>query len=121
FFSEGNLADGSPNVQIVSPDAYWGRVSGITEEFIYDASFMKLTELSLSYAIPSRTLNKLGNGVIQSARFSLIGRNLFYLYRNTPGTVPDAGVFNSTFGAQALDFSPVPLTRSLGLALNINL
>lgn len=121
FFSEGNLADGSPNVQIVSPDAYWGRVAGITEEFIYDASFMKLTELSLSYTLPANMLRRLGDGVIQNLRFSLIGRNLFYLYRNTPGTVPDAGVFNSTFGAQAFDFSPVPVTRSLGFALNINL
>jgi TonB-linked SusC/RagA family outer membrane protein len=121
FFSEGNLADGSPNVQIVQPEAYWARVSGITEEFIYDASFMKLAEFSLSYNIPSKTLKTIGNGVVQNVRLSLIGRNLFYLFRNTPGTVPDAGVFNSTFGAQALDFSPVPLTRSIGMALNINL
>lgn len=120
FFADGTLADGSSNVQIVSPQAYWGRVSGITEEFIYDASFMKLTELSLSYKLPSSVLSKFGGGFIQNARVSLIGRNLFYLYRNTPGTVPDSGVFNSTFGAQAFDFSPVPVTRSYGLALNLN-
>jgi len=119
FFANGTLADGSSNLQIVSPQAYWGRVAGITEEFMYDASFMKLTELSLSYSIPSKLLDRIG--FIQSARLSLIGRNLFYLYRDTPGTVPDAGVFNSTFGAQAFDFSPVPLTRSYGFSLNLNL
>ncbi len=120
FFADGNLADGSPNVEIVSPQAYWGRVSGISEEFMYDASFMKLTELSISYAFPSKILDKLGKDVISGARLSLIGRNLFYLYRNTPGTVPDASVYNTTFGAQAFDFSPVPATRSLGVALNLN-
>ncbi|UII74747.1 SusC/RagA family TonB-linked outer membrane protein [Flagellimonas sp. HMM57] len=118
FFAAGNQADGSPNVQIVSPDAYWGRVSGIDEEFIYDASFMKLAELSLSYSFPKQVLDKIG--FVQSARLSLIGRNLFYLYRDTPGTVPDA-TFNSTFGAQAFDFSAVPVTRSIGFALNLNL
>lgn len=120
FFADGTLADGSSNLQIVSPQAYWGSVSGITEEFMYDASFMKLTELSLSYNMPASVLNKVAGGVIRNARLSLIGRNLFYLYRDTPGTVPDSGVFNSTFGAQAFDFSPVPVTRSMGLALNLN-
>lgn len=118
FFAAGNQADGSPNVQIVSPDAYWGRVSDITEEFIYDASFMKLTELSISYSVPSKILDKIG--FIQSARLSLIGRNLFYLYRDTPGTVPDA-VYSSDFGAQAFDFSPVPIARTVGFSLNLNL
>ncbi len=120
FFVEGNLADGSTNVTIVSPQGYWGSVSGITEEFMYDASFMKLTELSIGYTIPKNILSKLGNGVISNARLSLIGRNLFYLYRNTPGTVPDSGVYNTSFGAQAFDFSPVPVTRSYGFSLNLN-
>ncbi|BFP42532.1 SusC/RagA family TonB-linked outer membrane protein [Flavobacteriaceae bacterium GF1] len=120
FFVDGIRADGGPNLQIVEPQAYWGRVSGITEEFIYDASFMKLNELSLSYSMPSSLLNRFGNGFISNVRLSLIARNLFYLYRDTPGTVPDAAVFNTQFGAQAFDFSPVPLTRSLGFALNLN-
>lgn len=120
FFVDGNLADGGSNLQIVSPQAYWGRVSGITEEFIYDASYMKLSELSIGFTIPKKVLYKIGNGFIDRAKLSLIGRNLFYLYRNTPGTVPDAGVYNTSFGAQAFDFSPVPVTRSMGFSLNLN-
>lgn len=118
FFADGNLADGSANIAIVSPQAYWGRVSGITEEFIYNASYMKLSELAIGYTIPRAVLDRIG--VISSARLSLIGRNLFYLYRDTPGTVPDSGVYNTSFGAQAFDFSPVPVTRSVGVSLNLN-
>ncbi|AUP80086.1 SusC/RagA family TonB-linked outer membrane protein [Flavivirga eckloniae] len=120
FFVPGNLSDGSPNLTIVSPQQYWSRVAGVTESSIYDASFMKLTELALGYSIPRKVLDKLGNGVINRAKFSLVGRNLFYLYRNTPGTVPDSGVYNTSFGAQAFDFSPVPVTRSVGFSLNLN-
>ncbi len=120
FVVPGNLADGSANTTTVSPQQYWGRVSGISETSIYDASFMKLTEVALGYSIPRKILDKLGHGVINKAKFSIVGRNLFYLYRNTPGTVPDSGVYNTSFGAQAFDFSPVPVTRSVGFSLNLN-
>jgi len=81
---------------------------------------MKLSEVSLSYRFPKKWLETIGNNYINDVKLSIVGRNLFYLYRDTPGTVPDAGVYNSTFGAQAFDFSPVPVTRSLGFALNLN-
>ncbi len=120
FVVSGNLADGSANTTTISPQQYWGAVSAISESSIYDASFMKLTEVALGYSIPRKILDKLGHGVINKAKFSIVGRNLFYLYRNTPGTVPDSGVYNTSFGAQAFDFSPVPVTRSVGFSLNLN-
>ncbi|APY11545.1 hypothetical protein BWZ22_09945 [Seonamhaeicola sp. S2-3] len=119
FTPNGILADGSSNTTIVSPQSYWQTVSGISEEFIYDASFMKLGELSLGYSFPKSIIESLGKGVINSVKLSLIGRNLFYLYRNTPGTVPDASSFNSSVGGQAFDFSPVPVERTYGFSLNV--
>lgn len=121
FVPKGVLADGSTNTTIVSPQAYWQSVSNITEEFIYDASFMKLGEISIGYTFPKSILKKIGNGFINDFKLSLVGRNLFYLYRNTPGTVPDAGVYNTSIGAQAFDFSPVPVERTYGFSLNIKL
>ncbi|MGY0407274.1 MAG: SusC/RagA family TonB-linked outer membrane protein [Polaribacter sp.] len=113
------LKDGSPSSKIITPEQYWKGVSSITEEFMYDASYMKLSELAIGYNFPKSILSKIGNGIIYNARFSVIGRNLFYLYTNTPGTVPDSGVYNTSFGAQAFDFSPVPVTRSIGFSLNL--
>ncbi|WP_147678085.1 SusC/RagA family TonB-linked outer membrane protein [Algibacter pacificus] len=119
FTPNGILADGSTNTTIVSAQSYWGTVSNISEEFLYDASFMKLGEISLGYSLPKSILNSLGKGYLSNIRVSLIGRNLFYLYRNTPGTVPDAAVFNSSVGGQAFDFSPVPIERTYGVSLNV--
>lgn len=121
FVPNGVLADGSTNTTIVSPQAYWQSVSNITEEFIYDASFMKLGEISIGYSFPKSILKGIGNGFINDVRLSLVGRNLFYLYRDTPGTVPDAGVYNTSLGAQAFDFSPVPVERTYGFSLNVKL
>lgn len=120
FVPTGVLADGSTNTTIVTPQAYWQSVTNIDEEFIYDASFMKLGEISLGYSLPKSVLSSIGNGILSEVRISAVGRNLFYLYRNTPGTVPDT-VYNSTFGSQAVDFSPVPVERTYGFALNVKL
>ncbi|WP_282054371.1 SusC/RagA family TonB-linked outer membrane protein [Maribacter luteus] len=119
FFPDGVMADGSSPTQIVSSQEYWGRVSGITEEFIYDASYMKLKEISIGYNLPLSVFGKKGSNFIREARISLIGRDLFYLYRDTPGTVPDASSFSTSYGARAFDFSPVPVTRSVGCSINL--
>lgn len=120
FVPNGVLADGSTNTTIVTPQAYWQAVTNIDEEFIYDASFMKLGEISLGYSLPKSMLKSIGNGFISEVRISAVGRNLFYIYRNTPGTVPDT-VYNSDYGSQAIDFSPVPVERTYGFSLNVKL
>ncbi|MBD1259276.1 SusC/RagA family TonB-linked outer membrane protein [Maribacter polysiphoniae] len=119
FFPEGIKADGTSPTQIVSAQDYWSRVSGITEEFIYDASYMKLNEISIGYNIPLSLLGNKGSNFIREARISLIGRDLFYLYKDTPGTVPDASSYSTSYGARAFDFSPVPVTRSVGCSVNL--
>ncbi|MGV8827292.1 MAG: SusC/RagA family TonB-linked outer membrane protein [Breznakibacter sp.] len=119
FFVDGVTADGGKNNEIVSAQAYWTAVSKIDEAFIYDASHMKLKEISLGYSLPSRLLNRLPQSFIKNVRMSLVGRNLFYFYKNTPGTIPDGSAYSSAYAAQAFDFSPVPATRTYGFSLNV--
>jgi TonB-linked SusC/RagA family outer membrane protein len=119
MFAPGVLADGGSNSTLVSAQEYWGTVSNIDEEFVYDASFMKLKELAIGYTIPKSLLQKLPTNPISSVRVSLVGRNLFYLYKNTPGTVPDAGAYSSGYFAKAFDFSSVPATRTYGFSVNV--
>ncbi|MBU2996920.1 SusC/RagA family TonB-linked outer membrane protein [Cellulophaga baltica] len=119
FVVDANFEDGSANTVLVEPEAYWEKVSGITEEFIYDASYMKLSEISIGYNFPVSTLGKKAQSMLSSARISLVGRNLFYVYKNTPGTVPDASSYSTSYGAKAFDFSPVPVSRVVGCSLNL--
>ena len=64
FVPTGVLEDGSTNTTIVSAEAYWRHITGIDEEFIYDASFMKLGEISLGYSLPKTVLKTIGNGFL---------------------------------------------------------
>lgn len=111
--------DGTPNTKQVSAQDYWQRVSGTGEEFAYNASFVKLKELAIGYSLPAKLLQKVPYQCFRSVRISFVGRNLFYLSKHTPGTVPDGSNLNRTIFAQAFDFAPVPNVRTYGFSLNV--
>jgi len=119
FFFDGPTTDGTLNTTMISAQQYWSRVASINEEFIYDASHMKLGELTLGYNFSKTTLSKIHNQPIKNLRITLYGRNLLYFYKHTPGTVPDASAYSNNYAAQAFDFAPVPSTRTFGVSVNV--
>ncbi|MCG8580674.1 MAG: SusC/RagA family TonB-linked outer membrane protein, partial [Bacteroidales bacterium] len=120
FFVDGVTADGGPNNVMVSAEEYWRQVAKVDEEFMYDASHMKLKEIVIGYNVPKSLLERISaNNPIQSMRVAVVGRNLWYLYKDTPGTVPDASAYSSAYAAQAFDFAPVPSTRTYGFSINL--
>ncbi|MFW5955359.1 MAG: TonB-dependent receptor domain-containing protein, partial [Rhodothermales bacterium] len=109
--------DGTPNETMTTPSSYFGRVAGqIAEEFVYDASYIKLRELQVAYRLPRRLL---GAAPIQLASISLVARNLALLHSNVPNVDPESN-FNAT-NAQGLELAGVPQTRSIGVNLSFRL
>lgn len=83
-------ADGTPALVYINPQNYWCHDSGRGVLFLYDASFIKLREVSVGYDVPQKFLKKIG-GLLQSAKVSAVGRNLAILHQNTPkGIDPEA-------------------------------
>ncbi len=119
----GVKADGSKNTVAVNAEKFWQTVSQGSyswgEFFTYDASNVRLRELSLGYEF--RNLP----GFLKSARVSLYGRNLFFLYRgdailDIPGIGkrkmdfdPEISFGNSNY--QGIEYYNLPSTRSLGI------
>lgn len=91
-----------------------GGRSGITEAYMYDATNIRLRELSLGYSLPKSTVSGVG---LSSARISLVGRNLFF-FRNDAPFDPDV-TFATGVGFQGVDVFSLPSTRSLGFNLSI--
>ncbi len=116
---EGVDADGNPNTVQANPQDYWSRIGGgfIGEEFVYDASFVKLRELSLGYRLPARLL---ANTPVKVATVSLVARNLWLLYSNVDNLDPES-IFNNTQQGIGLEHSGVPQTRSIGFNVNVRL
>ena len=64
-----------------------GDRNGISERYMYSATNIRLRELSLSYSFPSTLLAK--TKVSTGIEVSLVGRNLFFFYKDAPFD-PDA-------------------------------
>ena len=78
----GVTQDGLPNTFQTSIDrAYFNTFLGAAEQFLYDATFVRLREMSVSYYLTKDQLGKLPFGSMQ---FTLSGQNLFHYAPNFP-------------------------------------
>jgi hypothetical protein len=93
---------------------YYGRMSGIAEQFVEDSDFIKFREFSLGYSFPSKMLD---NIFLTNANISVIGRNLFFLMRETENIDPESAY--NVSNSQGLEYFGVPSTNSYGLSINV--
>lgn len=93
-----------------------GGRDGITENYIYDATNIRLRELSLGYSLPAKWFVNMP--VIKGADISLIGRNLFFFKNDAPYD-PD-GTLSVGNSLQGVDVFGMPSTRSFGFNLKVN-
>ena len=114
---EGVSVNGGKNDVPVSAQNFWNNIP--MEECVYDASYLKLSELSLGYSVPRKLLDRAFNGYVDNIRISAVGSNLFYFLKHTPGTTPDGALTENSLMATAFDLCPYPATRNFGVAINI--
>lgn len=127
---EGVTADGQPNTkevwlgQGVGPDGvnygagfYRNTKRRATENFVVDASFLKLRNARLSYNLPARWLE---GGILESARVG-VGINNVVLYTPFEGFDPESragGAGTNATGFTGLDY---PGVASYTFSLNVTL
>ena len=81
-------------------------------QYVYNATNFRLRELSLGYTFR----NLLGTG--NHLTLSLIGRNLFFFYKDAPMD-PDVSIGTGN-GMQGIDIFSLPTSRSFGLNIKLN-
>lgn len=92
-----------------------GGRDGVSGEYMYSASVVRLREAAIGYVIPGSAL---GNGVIKNIKISLIGKNLIYFYKKAPY---DPEITMSTGnGLSGVDAFSLPAMRSFGASLNVS-
>lgn len=117
YVGKGVTEDGKTNTKSVLAETYWNAIAfsdNIAEEFVYDASFIKLRSVTLSYSLPKSILK---NGFIKGLTIALVGRNLATLLKHTPNIDPESNYTNTN--AQGLDLAGYPAVRSYGFNLNL--
>jgi iron complex outermembrane receptor protein len=94
---------------------YWA--SGWYEkQGVLKNDYIKMREVALTYTLPGKISSKIG---FQNLRVSVIGRNLFYLYRTLDNLDPEVAV-GSSWLRQGVDEGSLAATRSLGFSISGN-
>ena len=111
---EGVTESGSKNEEVVSAEKYYHRIYSIAEANVYDASYVKLREVALSYRLPRLWTQKLH---LQEASVTLTGRNLWTIYKSVSNIDPESAL--TTGNAQGVEAYSLPTTRSFGVNLSV--
>ncbi|QNL50843.1 SusC/RagA family TonB-linked outer membrane protein [Olivibacter sp. SDN3] len=110
----GVKEDGTPND--IRVEAYdnsvtpYGYANNPQAGFVYDASYVKLRELALTYALPNRWLAN--TQFFKGIDVSLVGRNLWILHKNVPYSDPEAGL--AAGNLQGVQSGAYPSVRNFG-------
>ncbi|MGV8815558.1 MAG: SusC/RagA family TonB-linked outer membrane protein [Gelidibacter sp.] len=115
---DGVAPDGQPNMVRTAMDTYnnaTGSVKAPSAHFIYDASYIKLREVSLTYSFPKVSL--LDKIKVEAMKLSLVGSNLWIIHKNLPFSDPEANL--SSGNIQGYQEGVLPSTRNLGLNMQI--
>ena len=97
-------------------EGYWRSYARISNNFVYDASFITLRQASITYLLSENILRK---GMLKNISLSLVGRNLILLHRQTENIGPESNYISGN--AQGLDYFGYPDTRTFSIRLNATL
>jgi len=115
----GEDAEGNENtVQGYAGDYFFAGYFGADEGSIFDATVIRLREVSLSYSLPSSLLEKLPFGSIS---LRLVGENLWYYAPNFPvGVNFDPEVSSLGVGnGRGFDFLTGPTAKKYGATISL--
>ncbi len=116
----GEDVSGQNNSTFIDPFDYYERVSRwqdeIHEPFIYDASFVKLRELSIGYNVPESFYKKLK---LRSMSLGIFGTNLWLIHSNVPNIDPESSLTNGN--GQGYELYAYPNRRSIGMYLKVSI
>jgi hypothetical protein len=87
----------------------WTGGRSIAEGVMYDASFTKLRELQLGYALPARLFEKLP---FRSCTLTLVGRNLL-LWDNVPHVDPETCLIQGGTALPGIEYMAIPVYQKL--------
>jgi TonB-linked SusC/RagA family outer membrane protein len=116
-------ADGSvtttPNTvyaAVTTDDGYsnLGSNSFPAQSFVYDASYVKLREVSLNYRLPSSVLH---GTPFNDVNFTVNGNNLWIISKNLPDADPEAGFSSGNF--QGVQTGVMPTAREISFNVKL--
>lgn len=116
----GVFADGTPNNIYLGADDYWKSLFGVSEQWIYDATFIKMRELRLGYNLPSAFLAN--TKVLKGASIAFVANNPFLLHSKVDGIDPSeisGDQVEARNNGSWVESGNLPGTRSFGVDVRL--
>ncbi|PWS27974.1 hypothetical protein DHW03_10450 [Pedobacter yonginense] len=106
-------ADGTANNTLITAEQYYSDLysSAAQEYAVFDGSWIRLREATLSYRIPNNLLSKLK--FVKGISVGLTGRNLLMYAPNFPHIDPENNLLGVSNG-QGIEYNGQPQTRTYG-------
>ena len=116
FINEGINPDGSVNTTRINAGGYgaYGYYRNPDKAFVYDNTFVKLREVSLSYSLPSKWLQKC---FITGLTLSAVASNPWIIYKNLPYADPESGLGSGNI--QGYSVGSLPSTRDFSFDVKL--
>ena len=115
---DGVNPDGTPNTTRTSMENYANAIGynyAPNAYHVYDASYVKLREMVLSYSLPESLLDRTS---LTDVTLSAVGRNLWIIDKNIPYSDPEAGL--SSGNIQGYQSGAIPTAREYGFNVKIS-
>jgi TonB-linked SusC/RagA family outer membrane protein len=113
--ASGVQSDGhTPNTAVVQAESYYQNLYNFGEPFVYKSDFIKLRTITLDYQIPAR---RFANTPFKAITVSLVARNFWTIKKYTPNIDPESTYNNGN--AQGLEFTGMPITKTMGVNVNL--
>lgn len=113
---EGVDSNGNPVAYLTEAQTHYARMFGVKENWLYDASYIKLREVNLNYNLPQDLLSKVS---IKRASVGVSVYNALLIYSSVDGIDPSA-IQNGTTGFSFWEGGGLPGTRSVSFNLNLS-
>jgi len=110
--AEGNKI---PNNIQITTNNYFFRGFPANEADVYDATILRLREVTIGYSLPKKWINTLK---MKDINLSLIGRNLWFYAPNVPHIDPETSGYEAG-NRQGIDYYYVPNARKYAVSLRV--
>ncbi|WP_086595585.1 SusC/RagA family TonB-linked outer membrane protein [Hymenobacter crusticola] len=121
YVHKGVVANGdgtySPNTTQITAEDYFTDLYGasVAEYIIFDASWIRLREVALTYVLPKALTNRTFLG---SVELGLNARNVFLYAPNVPHIDPEVNAQGAS-NSQGLEYNALPQTRTYGGSIRL--
>jgi TonB-linked SusC/RagA family outer membrane protein len=116
ILNQGVAPDGTANtVRANGSNTYvQGYAAEPNARFIFDASFVKLREVALTYTFPKKMME---NSIFSDLSLSIAGNNMWIIHKNLPYADPESGLGSGNI--QGVSVASLPSTKDISFNLNV--